>query len=396
MGEKIAKIILSIFIFIAISFGGLFVMLINLLSAGNDTYNLIIFALSATLIIFVLCQIWGVFKAKTRRIFLGLSCLLCFVIFLVNTAIGIYVSSIETITETEVNLNKYMPFSEDKEDSKTVKLDEPSTLKLNIEDELPKLDGATALYPIYSAFAQAVYPKGKYSPYLSEDSENYVVCTKTGSAYERLINGETDIIFAAKPSSQQLQAAKDKGIELKLTPIGYEAFVFFVNPKNSINGLTAQNIKDIYLGKITNWNELGGKDKGILAFQRNKGSGSQTALINFMGDAEIINPIETKRADGMGGIVKYVADYKNYSNAIGYSFLFYATEMVKENSIKLLAIDGISPTRENVANKTYPLTSEFYAVTAGTKNPNVDKLIDWILSEQGQQLIEKTGYTPIS
>jgi phosphate transport system substrate-binding protein len=60
-----------------------------------------------------------------------------------------------------------------------------------------------------------------------------------------------------------------------------------------------------------------------------------------------------------------------------------------------MELNGIAPTRENVANRTYPYASEFYAITAGTDNPNVNTLIEWILSEQGQYLIEKTGYTPM-
>jgi phosphate transport system substrate-binding protein len=69
--------------------------------------------------------------------------------------------------------------------------------------------------------------------------------------------------------------------------------------------------------------------------------------------------------------------------------------MVKNNEIKLLKIDGVYPDRSTIKNKEYPLTAEFYAVTAGSSNPNVDKFIEWILSPQGQSLVEKTGYTPI-
>ncbi|EST55057.1 hypothetical protein T458_09195 [Brevibacillus panacihumi W25] len=54
------------------------------------------------------------------------------------------------------------------------------------------------------------------------------------------------------------------------------------------------------------------------------------------------------------------------------------------------------PSKETIANKTYPLAAEFYAITAGSENPNVPKLIEWILSPQGQSLVEKTGYTPLT
>lgn len=100
-------------------------------------------------------------------------------------------------------------------------------------------------------------------------------------------------------------------------------------------------------------------------------------------------------ATGMGGIIHEVSKYRNYKNAIGYTFRYYSTEMVGNKEIKLLSIDGVAPTKENIRNGTYPLTSEFYAVTVGTDNPNVTKFVDWIVSEEGQTLVDKVGYVPV-
>ena len=97
-------------------------------------------------------------------------------------------------------------------------------------------------------------------------------------------------------------------------------------------------------------------------------------------------------------IINKVSEYRNRKNALGYSFLFFASDMVKNNEIKILSIDNIKPSRENIQNSSYPLANDFYAVTtkeALNKNHNIKKLIDFILSEQGQYLVEETGYTPI-
>ena len=115
---------------------------------------------------------------------------------------------------------------------------------------MPVIDGATALYPIYAAFAQAVYPEKDYDPYGSE-----VMSNRTGAAYANLINGKADIIFASGPSKAQIEQAESVGKELKLTPIGKEAFVFFVNSRNPVENLTEDEIKAIYSGEITNWKE---------------------------------------------------------------------------------------------------------------------------------------------
>ena len=181
-----------------------------------------------------------------------------------------------------------------------------------------------------------------------------------------------------------------------MTPIGREAFVFFVNKKNPINSLTLEQIRGIYSGEITNWSQVGGNDEDIRAFQRPQDSGSQTALQYLMGDTPIMEAPTDDVVSGMGGIINEVAQYKNYKNAIGYTFRYYSTEMVGNDEIKLLAIEGIEPTKETIRNDSYPITSEFYAITAGTENPNVDKLLQWILSPQGQQLVEKVGYVPVT
>jgi phosphate transport system substrate-binding protein len=98
----------------------------------------------------------------------------------------------------------------------------------------------------------------------------------------------------------------------------------------------------------------------------------------------------------MGDIINKVAVYRNFSNAIGYSFLFYSTEMVKNDQIKLLSIEGIFPSRETIQNGSYPFSDSFYAIYNDTdnKNRNIESFIEWMLSSQGQELVSKTGYIP--
>ena len=304
---------------------------------------------------------------------------------LVYTIPGLYKKTRVTVSDGSVDTYAYAPFSKS---SKVVSLSEPSTYK--IEDNLPIIDGATALYPVYSAFAKAVYPEKEYDQYDSE-----VMSNRTGEAYDNLISGEVDMIFALAPSDAQLNRAKDQGRELKLTPIGKEAFVFFVNNKNPVKNLTTDEVKGIYSGEIKNWKEVGGKNKSIRAFQRPEDSGSQTALQQFMGEVPIMDPPVEDIASLMGTILDQVSDYKNYNNAMGYTFRYYSTEMTKNKQIRLLALNDVEPTIETIRSGTYPITGEFYAITAGSENPHVDEFIEWILSEQGQEIIEKTGYVSI-
>ena len=96
------------------------------------------------------------------------------------------------------------------------------------------------------------------------------------------------------------------------------------------------------------------------------------------------------------GIVFGWINWCDSNHLFGQPFLFFATEMIGNNQIRLLKIDGVFPDKRSIKNKTYPLTADFYAVTAGSKNPNTEALIKWILSPQGQYLVDKTGYIPIN
>jgi phosphate transport system substrate-binding protein len=89
----------------------------------------------------------------------------------------------------------------------------------------------------------------------------------------------------------------------------------------------------------------------------------------------------------MGGIITEVADYKNYENSIGFSFRYFTNVMVKNNQIKLLKINGVAPTPENIRNGNYPFIAPYYAITReDTKNTNVPKMLEWFVSEQGRYL----------
>lgn len=301
---------------------------------------------------------------------------------------------LETIKVPEYfSYTTYTPFMED---TLAVTLDEKPSLTFAGTDDLPKMDGATALYPVYAAFAQAVYPdlNGKELVDILET----VKCGTTTFAYEAIVDRECDIIFVGGPSKEQEAYAEKKGVSLVYTPIGREAFVFFVHPDNPVDSMTMDQIRGIYSGTITKWNELGAKGLGkIKAYQRDEGSGSQTALLRFvMRDTPVMPADKETVVDGMGGILEQVSPYRNHKNAIGFSFRFYCTALMKDFYVKLLSIDGVAPTVANIENGTYPLASEFYAVTRSDADENTLKLLAWIQGPQGQSLVAKSGYTPLA
>jgi len=294
----------------------------------------------------------------------------------------------------DIVLADYMPF----EGSKVAKLDSAPALQNWVPhgEKYPRLDGATALFPVYSAFVEAVYPETTRYQDIDDHMRPIVTCTKTNEAYRRLISGEADIIFAAVPSDAQVEDAKNAGVEFELTPFGKEAFVFIVNEENPLETITVDEIKAIYSGETTDWADLGVEDMGeIVAYQRPKNSGSQTALEKLMGDTEIMEAPAEITYTGMEEIVNHI-EYRNLPNAIGYSFRFYCTQML-ESKVKLLEIEGIAPTVENIRSDSYPITSTLYMVTRkGDVSDSAKLFMDWVLSEQGAELIEKSGYVPLN
>ena len=277
------------------------------------------------------------------------------------------------------------------------KLDKPSEFTIDNEDEMPVLDGAEAAYPVYSAFANACYKRAG-SGYDEKHGDEIVPFTNTIYAFERLIKGEVDIFFGAQPSADQEKMAERYGKTLALTPIGKEAFIFFVNEKNKVDDLSVQDIKDIYSGKTKSWKSFSGSGAKIIAFQRPENSGSQTILQKIMGDTPLMPPLKEERISGMGGVSEGVADYRNSAGAIGYSFRFFTTGMADNaDKIKLLKINGIEPSEENIKNGAYPFVVSLYAVTLeDNPNPNVKPFLDWMQGPQGQEIIEKTGYVSLN
>lgn len=312
----------------------------------------------------------------------------------VNLAIDAYDESITVNTTPNINVSEYMPYDEN---AKIVTLDGDASLRFSVHDDLPIVDGAAAVFPVYSAFVNAVYPKDAVLFHGQIDLMNSCFqYNNTVRGYRLLAEKKTDIFFGAYPSEDQIAYAEENDTTFVYTPIGADAFVFFVHKDNPVNNLTSEQIRMIYSGEITNWQEVGGKNEPIAAFQRNAGSGSQSMLIRFMGDTPIMDAPTEMVNDFMSGIVEKVSDYKSKSGSIGFSFRYYMEGIIQNPDIKLLCVDGVAPTSENIKSGAYPITGPLYAVTyKENDNENVMRLLDWILSLEGQTIIEKAGYAGV-
>ena len=264
-------------------------------------------------------------------------------------------TSSEEMKKYSVEIHRYMPFDEN---SEAVKVDTDTEFR----EDLPVLDGAAALYRGEEDAVRRV--PGHAGEAVDAEDE-------AGCGQQRERNPEPGEAEAA---------AEEEGAELEMVPIGREAFVFIVNSGNPVDGLTSEQVRDIFAGDIKMWSEVGGEHLPIEALSRNKGSGSQTTMDRFMGGRE-------QKYNYLGG----------FGRSIGYSFRYYVDNMVGNGGAKKLALDGVYPDKEHIADGTYPLASTFYAVyRKDNENEQIPALIDWILSDEGQSVVEKAGYVPVS
>lgn len=257
----------------------------------------------------------------------------------------------------------------------------------------PRVDGSTVTIPLSEAIAARLMgmPIAEVRP--------HILHNKTHQAYVNLINKNADIIFVTSPSEEELALAEAAGVELEVNPIVSEAFVFLTHADNPVQGLSLEEVRQIYAGNIRNWEEVGGQDVPIVAYQRPVNSGSQTGFLDLvMKDLTPMEPPMEQIIAEMGMLIDVVASYDNLPDALGYSYYYFVVDMWGNENVKLLAIDGVLPTPETISSGEYPVTTAYYAVIRADepKNSPARKMIKWILSEEGQNLAEEAGYVKLN
>ncbi|MEA5039604.1 MAG: substrate-binding domain-containing protein [Clostridiaceae bacterium] len=259
-------------------------------------------------------------------------------------------------------------------------------------DTMPHIDGSTATIPLSEGLVQVLLG---YTP---EQAADYVHHNRTHAAYENLINGDADIIFVTPPSAEEQKMMEDSGIDFDVICVTLDAFVFLVNSQNPVQSVPLEKLRAVYRGEITNWKDLGGNDLPIIAYQRPDNSGSQTLMYQLVVPADqIMQAPEELKPGSMDGLVDAVSAYDGSDGALGYSVYYYASDMYVNEGSRLLAVDGITPTADTLRDGTYPLISGYYAVLrkdAGADSP-ARRLLNYLLSEQGQQVAEAMGYVPL-
>jgi phosphate transport system substrate-binding protein len=272
-------------------------------------------------------------------------------------------------------------------------IDVPKKVSLQLSlDEYPRMDGSTANLPMMAEIMSRV------CDITLEEAEELTSCTKTSNAWSNIANGNADILLVYEAAEDTKAYLDTVGTELEITPLGRDALVFINNEQNPVENLTQQQLIDIYTGNVTNWNEVGGEDLEIIPYQRVATSGSQSLFMKLlMKDIVPMDaPMELRPAE-MGMLIDELARYNNEGNALGYSVFYYASYMYQQPGLKMIAVDGVQPSDETIADGSYPLLNEYYLVIRADEPEDspARQLRNWILTDEGRAAIIEAGYIPM-
>jgi phosphate transport system substrate-binding protein len=236
--------------------------------------------------------------------------------------------------------------------------------------------------------------------YQSEHPEVRISVTGGGSGtgIASLINGTVDIANASRKIKQEeLDEAIANGVHPVEFIIARDAIAVIVNPENPVNQLTLKQISDIYSGKITNWNEVDGEDRPIVKLSRETNSGTHVYFLETVvrlgnSNDETLFSMDTLLLPSSEGII---AEVRQNQNAIGYDGLGYVPDDLKLIAIAKEVNKYVLPSISTVNDKSYPIARDLYMYTNGEPTGVVREYIDWILSEEAQQIVAELGFVPV-
>ena len=263
---------------------------------------------------------------------------------------------------------------------------------------LASLLALSCLLPAQAKAADEIVVNGSTTvlPIMQKVSEAYMAANPnvqialsgggSGNGIKALLDGLANIAMSSRDiKGSEKELAAKKGINPVRTAVAVDALVPVVNPKNPINELSLDQLKDIYTGKITNWKELGGTDAPITLYTREDGSGTREVFVErALNKGSIVQSANVVNSNG--AMKTAVAQDKQ---SIGYVGIGHV-----DKNVKALVFDKMVPSQENASNGTYKVTRLLFMNTKGAPEGITKAFIDYIYSPEGTEIIKKSGYIP--
>ncbi|MDO4787171.1 MAG: phosphate ABC transporter substrate-binding protein [Fretibacterium sp.] len=217
----------------------------------------------------------------------------------------------------------------------------------------------------------------------------------TGNGIKALIDGTADIANASRAIRQgEAERARGKGVNPVRFVVALDCIVPIVHPGNPVRSLTLDQLKKIYTGEIVNWMEVGGEDAPIAAVGRDSSSGTYGTwqeMVVERGDVQGRKSRVAARTQVVASSGAMVGTVAGNRFAIGYDGIGYV-----DDTIRALSVEGVAPSAENAKAGRYPLSRELYMYTAGEPAGDAKSFIDYMLSQDGQRIVEGEGFIPVS
>ncbi len=221
----------------------------------------------------------------------------------------------------------------------------------------------------------------------------------SGTGIAALINGTADIANASrKMKDNEIAEAQANGIEPVEHTVAIDALAVVVHPDNPVDGLTIAQLSDIFTGRITNWQEVGGNDAPIVLLSRETNSGTHVYFLE-----QVVRRGEKENKDIfapqtllMPSSVGITSEIQRNPNAIGYDGLGYITEHEKMLAIaKDSQSPYVRPSVQTGADDSYPISRDLYMYTAGEPTDIIAEYLNWIKSPEGQAIVAEQGFVPL-
>ncbi len=238
--------------------------------------------------------------------------------------------------------------------------------------------------------------------YIAQHPDVHISVTGGGSGtgIAAMINGTVDIANASREMKEnEIEEAQANGINPVEITVARDAIAVVINPENPVNELTIQQVAAIYTGQITNWSEVGGEDRPIVLTSRESNSGTYVYFLEEVvrvgaDDEEAVFSPEALLLPSSEVISLEVA---RNPNAIGYDGLGYVTAEQKVVAIRPAPGEpAVLPSIDTVNDGTYPISRPLYMYTPGEPTGAVRAYLDWILGPEGQEIVRRLGFVPLT
>jgi len=249
------------------------------------------------------------------------------------------------------------------------------------EENNLSITGSTTVLPIAQKAAEV---------YMNQNSDVNISIRGGGSGVgiAALIDGTVEIADASRPiKDKEIESAKEKGVNPYTNIVARDGIAVVVHPSNSIDKISIDQIKGIYTGEINNWKQLGGKSEEIVVISRDNSSGTYAVFNKLTLDGAKVRQDAVTVASNNAA----AQTVSQTPGAIGYIGLGYLSERVKA-----LKVNGVKPTNATVNSGDYTLARPLFMYTDGKPEGLAKKFIDFIMSSEGQKIVEELGFVPVN